>query len=183
MDIQVQGLSGSGRWSMAEAAVSEWDCIIAKSWSQGTAGGRRLLPASVLAAGMVTRPTSMLHCIAPTMQSCGPSCVSNWSVRLMGKRKYGVGRNWMPSSQHQYQALLSDYFWGVNAVVVNEFVQEYLFSLWDARQLVIRGQTASNGAGLHGREATSIPHNNVCMYVCGYLHRHMPQVPDSGTYL
>jgi hypothetical protein len=26
---------------------------------------------------------------------------------------------------------------------------------WDARQLVIRGQTASNGAGLHGRQATS----------------------------
>jgi hypothetical protein len=50
---------------------------------------------------------------------------------------------------------LSDYFWGVNAVVVNDFVQEYLFSLWDARQLVIRGQTASNGAGLHGRQATS----------------------------
>jgi hypothetical protein len=25
--------------------------------------------------------------IAPTMQSCGPSCVSNWYVRL-GKRKY-----------------------------------------------------------------------------------------------
>ena len=40
-------------------------------------------------------------------------------------------------------------------VVVNEFVQEYLFSIWDARQLVIRGQTASNGAGLHGHEATS----------------------------
>ncbi len=52
--------------------------------------------------------------------------------------------------RQQYQALLSDYFWGVNAVVVNEFVQEYLFSIWDARQLVIRGQTASNGAGLHG---------------------------------
>ncbi len=56
--------------------------------------------------------------------------------------------------EQQYQALLSDYFWGVNAVVVNDFVQEYLFSLWDARQLVIRGQTASNGAGLHGRQAT-----------------------------
>jgi hypothetical protein len=43
--------------------------------------------------------------------------------------------------EQQYQALLSDYFWGVNAVVVNEFVQEYLFSIWDAiwdaRQLVI----------------------------------------------
>jgi hypothetical protein len=26
--------------------------------------------------------------------------------------------------EHQYQALLSDNFWGVNAVVVNEFVQE-----------------------------------------------------------
>ncbi len=38
--------------------------------------------------------------------------------------------------EQQYQALLSDYFWGVNAVVVNEFAQEYLvFSLWDARQL------------------------------------------------
>ncbi len=32
--------------------------------------------------------------------------------------------------EQQYQALLSDYFWGVNAVVVNDFVQEYLFSLW-----------------------------------------------------
>jgi hypothetical protein len=44
-----------------------------------------------------------------------------------------------------------------HSVVVNEFVQEYLFSIWDARQqlLVIRGQTASNGAGLHGHEATS----------------------------
>jgi hypothetical protein len=30
-----------------------------------------------------------------------------------------------------------------------------LLGLWDARQLVIRGQTASNGAGLHGRQATS----------------------------
>jgi hypothetical protein len=30
--------------------------------------------------------------------------------------------------EQQYQALLSDYFWWVNAVVVNEFVQEYLFS-------------------------------------------------------
>ena len=42
--------------------------------------------------------------------------------------------------EQQYQALLSDYFWGVNAVIVNEFVQEYLFSLWDARQLAIRQQ-------------------------------------------
>jgi hypothetical protein len=57
--------------------------------------------------------------------------------------------------EQQYQALLSDYFWGVNAVVVNDFVQEYLFCLWDARKLVIRGQTASNGAALHGRQATS----------------------------
>ncbi len=57
---------------------------------------------------------------------------------------------------------MSDYTWGVSAVsavsavVVNEFVQEFMiFSLWDARQLVICGPTASNGAGLHGREATS----------------------------
>ena len=66
-------------------------------------------------------------------------------------------RSWeeLGDELQQYQALLSNYFWGVNAVVVNEFVQEYLFSIWDARQLVIRGQTASNGAGLHGREATS----------------------------
>jgi len=65
-------------------------------------------------------------------------------------------RSWEElGDEQQYQALLSDYFWGVNAVVVNDFVQEYLFSLWDARQLVIRGQTASNGAGLHGRQATS----------------------------
>ncbi len=41
-------------------------------------------------------------------------------------------------------------------MVVNEFVQEYLFiSIWDAWQLVTRGQTAGNGAGLHGHEATS----------------------------
>ncbi len=71
----------------------------------------------------------------------------------LGKRKYGVGRSCLGDEQ-QYQALLSDYFWGVNAVLVNEFVQEYLFSIWDARQLVIRGQTASNGTGLHGHEAT-----------------------------
>jgi hypothetical protein len=50
-------------------------------------------------------------------------------------------RSWKElGDEQQYQALLSDYFWGVNAVVVNEFVQEYLFSLWDARQLVIRQQ-------------------------------------------
>jgi len=65
-------------------------------------------------------------------------------------------RSWEElGDEQQYQALLSDYFCGVNAVVVNEFVQEYLFSIWDARQLVIRGQTASNGAGLHGHEAAS----------------------------
>ena len=65
-------------------------------------------------------------------------------------------RSWEELGDEQkYQALLSDYFWGASAVVVNEFVQEYLSSLWDARQLVIRGQTASNGARLHGREATS----------------------------
>jgi hypothetical protein len=30
---------------------------------------------------------------------------------------------------------VNDYFWGVNAVVVNEFVQEYLFAFhWDAAQ-------------------------------------------------
>ncbi len=51
-------------------------------------------------------------------------------------------RSWEElGDEQQYQALLSDYFWGVNAVVVNGFVQEYLFSLWDARQLVIRGQS------------------------------------------
>ncbi len=53
---------------------------------------------------------------------------------------------------------------GVNAVVVNEFVQEYLFSIWDARELVIRGQTASNGAGLHGHEATSTGNVNDILY-------------------
>ncbi len=69
-------------------------------------------------------------------------------------------RSWEElGDEQQHQALLSDYFWGVNAVVVNEFVQEYLFSIWDARELVIRGQTASNGAGLHGHEATSTAHN------------------------
>ncbi len=41
--------------------------LIAKSWSQGTAGVRRLLPASVLAVVMVTRPTSMLHCTVSTI--------------------------------------------------------------------------------------------------------------------
>jgi hypothetical protein len=110
--------------------------LIANSWSQGTAGGRRLLPASVLAVGMVTRPTSMLHCTAHTMQPCGPSCVSNWSVtHRLGKRNYGVGRNssQLLDDEQQYQVLLSDFFWGVNAVMVNEFVQEYLFSLWDGQ--------------------------------------------------
>ncbi len=63
-----------------------------------------------------------------------------------------------------YQALLSDYFWGVNAVVVNDFVQEYLFSLWDARQLVIRGQTASNG----GTPWPSGYEYRTIMYVCMY---------------
>ncbi len=34
-------------------------------------------------------------------------------------------RSWEElGDEQQYQALLSDYFWGVNAVVVNEFVQE-----------------------------------------------------------
>ncbi len=85
--------------------------LIVKSWSQGTAGGRRLLPASVLVylvVGMVMRPTSMLHCTAPTvgapivtMQSCGPSCASNWSVRL-GKRKYGLSWEELGDEQ-QYQ--------------------------------------------------------------------------------
>ena len=47
-------------------------------------------------------------------------------------------RSWEElGDEQQYQALLSDYFWGASAVVVNEFVQEYLSSLWDARQLVI----------------------------------------------
>jgi hypothetical protein len=68
-----------------------------------------------------------------------------------------VGEEKVPSWEEldDEQALLSDYFWGINGVVVNEFVREYLLSLWDARQLVIRGQTASNGAGLYGHEATS----------------------------
>ena len=88
------------------------------------------------------------------VQSCGPSCVSEQVVSEVGEEKV---RSWeeLGDEQSQYQALLSDYCWGINAVVVNEFVQEYLFSLWDVRQLVICGQTASNGTGLHGREATS----------------------------
>jgi hypothetical protein len=80
-------------------------------------------------------------------------------------------RSWDKLGDEQkYQALLSVFFWGASAaVVVNEFVQEYLSSLWDARQLVIRGQTASNGAGLHGREAiiVQVPHNNVLYMYSG----------------
>ncbi len=74
-------------------------------------------------------------------------------MRLVGEEKV---RTWEALGDEQkYQAILSDFFWGASSVVVNEFVQEYLSSLWDARQLVIRGQSASNGAGpAHGREAT-----------------------------
>ncbi len=36
-------------------------------------------------------------------------------------------RSWEElGDEQQYKALLSDYFWGVSAVVVNEFVHEYL---------------------------------------------------------
>ena len=57
--------------------------------------------------------------------------------------------------ERRYQALLSDFYWGADAAcVVDEIVQEYLYSLWDARQLVIRGQSASDGAGSHGLAAT-----------------------------
>jgi hypothetical protein len=88
-------------------------------------------------------------------------------AQLREQLVYEVGeekvRSWEElGDEQQYQALLSDYFWGFNAVVVNNHVQEYLFSLWDARQLVIRGQTASNCADsmvVRLRE----PHNNVIM--------------------
>jgi hypothetical protein len=80
-------------------------------------------------------------------------------------------RSWEElGDEQQYQALLSYYFWGASAVVVNEFVQEYLSSLWDARHLVICGQTASNGTGLHGREATSS---------AGHEHGQMHVYPDT----
>ena len=60
------------------------------------------------------------------------------------------------SDERQYQSILSDSFWGnaSTACTVDGFVQEFLSSLWDARQLVIRGQSASNGAGPHGQLAT-----------------------------
>ena len=60
------------------------------------------------------------------------------------------------SDEQKYQTILSDSFWGdtSDACTVDFFVQEFLFSLWDARQLVLRGQSASNGAGPHGQPAT-----------------------------
>jgi hypothetical protein len=60
------------------------------------------------------------------------------------------------NDDQKYQTILSDSFWGdaSTACIVDGLVQEFLSSLWDTRQLVIRGQSASNGAGPHGQLAT-----------------------------
>ncbi len=60
------------------------------------------------------------------------------------------------SDERRYQTVLSDSFWGdaSTACTVDGLVQDFLCGLWDARQLVIRGQSASNGAGPHGQSAT-----------------------------
>jgi len=56
----------------------------------------------------------------------------------------------------RYQVLLSDFFWGSKEASsrVDEVVQGDIVSPWEARQLVIRGQTAFSGAGPHGHVAT-----------------------------
>ena len=60
------------------------------------------------------------------------------------------------ADEQQYQTLLSDHFWGGNeeTTAVDSIVKAYLADIWDARQLVIRGQTADAGAGPHGLMAT-----------------------------
>ena len=61
----------------------------------------------------------------------------------------------MPSEQ-QYQTLLSDHFWGgkEESTAIDLIVKDYLVEIWEARQLVIRGQAAVAGAGPHGLTAT-----------------------------
>ena len=61
----------------------------------------------------------------------------------------------MPSEQ-QYQTLLSDLFWGgkEESTAIDLIVKDYLVEIWEARQLVIRGQAAIAGAGPHGLTAT-----------------------------
>ena len=58
--------------------------------------------------------------------------------------------------EERYQALLSDWYWGSKEVGsrVDEIVQNFIVNVWEARQLVIRGQAAFSGAGPHGQEAT-----------------------------
>jgi hypothetical protein len=60
------------------------------------------------------------------------------------------------ADEQQYQTLLSDHFWGGNekTTAVDSIVKAYLGDIWDARQLVTRGQTADAGAGPHGLMAT-----------------------------
>jgi hypothetical protein len=80
----------------------------------------------------------MLHCKCPhyAVMRALRAQLREQLVCEVGEEKV---RSWEElDDEQQYQALLSDYFWGINAVVVNAFVQEYLLSLWDARQLVIR---------------------------------------------
>jgi len=58
--------------------------------------------------------------------------------------------------EERYQALLSDWYWGSKEAGsrVDEIVQNFIVNVWEARQLVIRGQAAFSGAGPHGQEAT-----------------------------
>ena len=58
--------------------------------------------------------------------------------------------------EERYQTLLSDHFWGSKEAgsQVDEIVQKFVVSAWEARQLVIRGQSAVSGAGPHGHVAT-----------------------------
>jgi hypothetical protein len=60
------------------------------------------------------------------------------------------------ADEQQYQTLLSDHFWGGNeeTTAVDSIVKAYLADIWDAKQLVIRGQAADAGAGPHGLMAT-----------------------------
>jgi hypothetical protein len=89
--------------------------LIAKSWSQGTAGGRRLFPASVLAVGMPgygdeTHQHVALHCPHYAVMRAQ---LREQLVCEVGEEKV---RSWEElGDEQQYQALLSDYFWGVNA--------------------------------------------------------------------
>jgi hypothetical protein len=85
-----------------------------------------------LAAARWQHATLTLSLVAPPTPPPPPYAVMRAQLREQSVCEVGEEkvRSWEElGDEQQYQALLSDYFWGINAVVVNEFVQEYLFSL------------------------------------------------------